>query len=787
MQKPLAVESNFGTYLAFLRKRARLTQGELGRAVGYSREQITRLERNQRAPDPAILSARFVPALGLTADSPLAMRLLELAGGFGSAADTNASNSSGGGVVQVPAPLLPLIGRAPELKALKERLRGDRARLVTLLGPAGVGKTRLAIQAALALSPAFRDGVYFVSLASITQSAHMAGAVLKVLEPDTVGITGPDEYLVSRVAEKQLLLVLDNLEQLDGADKWVADLMSAAPRMQLLATSRAPLVLYGEFQFPLAPLALPAPDESRSLDALARIPSVALFVARTRQVLPEFTLTAENATDIAALCVLLDGLPLALELAAAQMNRFSPAELRAGLAADAIHYDFPARNVPERHHSLTNALAWSYDHLEPQVQRVFETLGVFPGGATVEFLERLVPAPGVQAALDTLTQVSLAQTRTAASETRYTLFETVRQFARDKLRARGKLDDLQEKHAGLYVELAERAEPHLSGADQQEWLDLLERERDNWRSALTILLAPGHLADRALVLCNGLWKFWRYRCDLGEGYEWTTRALALAGTGTDVLELRAGAEWGAGVLAAAMEREQAATTHLEASLALWQTLEDDMGVAAALTALGARAMDRGDFEHAVNLQTQALGLYTGLGDAAAMAYVHNALGETHRAAGALERSRAHYRASLELARAAAHGRSIAVAGSNLASVEFAMGNSKLAHDQLLEALPTFVSLDDRVNIASCIATLACIRSLTAETEGAAQAARWFGFATALIRRAGGRFEAADASEFALGEERCRVVLGAAGYKAAWRAGSVLELESVVKIIMNEKP
>lgn len=786
----------FGAFLAYLRKRARLTQSELGRAVGYSREQITRLEKNQRAPDAQIVAARFVHALGLENEPALSARLLELAAPSHSSHDAGVQDRPHEGFNNLPAPLLPLVGREQEGARLRERLRGD-ARLLTLTGAAGVGKTRLAIHAARTNAEAFRDGVCFVSLAPLTDAALIPAALAHALEWDTRGVAELEPFLFSQLRAKHFLFVLDNFEQLlapsdgtlaaPGAAQFVSALLTHAPDIKILVTSRASLNLYGEYQFPLTPLALPDTLDSEvspptHVSNLQSFPSIALFVQRAQQVLPQFQLDDTNASRVVSICAQLDGLPLALEIAAAQLKQFSLDELEHGLKHNALAMNFPAPNLPERHHSLTNALAWSYEHLSADEKRVLEWLGVFAGGATAELFQELGLVENARAVLDALVEISLVQTETVRGETRYTMFETVRQFARETLTARGAQHQAQQRHAELYLALAERAEPYLTGAAQHLWLNRLDAERDNFRRALAWTLDT-HQTDAALRLCNALWKFWRYRCDLAEGYEWTLRALQTFEVAQDLqgLSLRASAEWGAGLLAAVMQREEQATAHLEQSLQLWQQVEDDAGVASALTALGARAMYRGEYPRAVELQTQALALYAQLGDDAALAYAHNALGETLRAGGNLHASQTEYESSLFHAQRAGHARSIAVAQSNLASVELALGKSQTARERLARSLPTFIELNDRVNIASCIATLACADAQREPPE-LIRATQLFAFATQLLEQAHGKFEAADAIEFEKWLAHCRAELGADDFERARQKGAALMLEDVLFVL-----
>jgi predicted ATPase/DNA-binding XRE family transcriptional regulator len=789
MQEQPDFIGTFGTALAFYRKRARLTQSELGRAVGYSREQITRLERNRRVPDTPTIAARFLPALGIAADSSSAKHLLGLAQAANHPRLTTGHPSP---VIKtldnLPAPLLPIIGRERELEQLLHLLQGNDTRLITVVGPAGVGKTRLVTQTAHLARSSFRDGVCFVSLAAVTDPALLSVEILQALGLTALVTSDPEEALLKELAHRQLLLVLDNLEQLADEPSVIPEILVRSPHVNVLTTSRSPLMLYGEQQFDLKPL--PLPDVAGRLSELASNPAVQLFISRARLVSQDLELSAENSADIVTLCIGLDGLPLAIELAAAQLRRTGIPELCAGLSDSALAMEFPARNVPARHHSLNRALEWSYTHLAAEQQRVFEYLGIFAGGATEPQVRALAGVADALPSLIELTRTSLVQAQLQQFETRYTLYETVKQFAREKLLERGELERAEQEHVKWFAELAERAEPHLTGADQKSWLERLEKERDNLRRAIAVSLRSetarsGLAVGTSLRLCNALWKFWRYRCDLAEGYEWTTRALAAADSGPEMFELRAGAEWGAGVLAAVMQDEAQATAHLENSLRLSQALEDEMGIAAALTALGARAMYRGEYARAVELQQDALELYTQVGDRAGMAYAYNALGESLRASGDYTASREQYQASLALAREARHERSIAVAQSNLASIDLALGNIVLARENLMSSLTTFIALNDRVNIASCIATIACVDALADEGARSRRAAYLFGLAEKLIAVSKGKFEAADAREYAIGQARTRETLGEDNFERERNRGSRSTLEQAIGLLASE--
>ena len=411
--------TSFGTALKFLRKRARLTQDELGRAVGYSREQIARLENGSRLPDLTILAALFVPALELQREPLVVARLLELAGTARQTADPAEtptrvtvthtvqkrvaleqtiveplaplalSSSLGDTTIQrLPAPLLPLIGRQAAMAQACTLLGGD-ARLLTLIGAPGVGKTRLALEIGLRLAPIFAQGAGWVALAALQHDDDLASAVADALAikrgPDQTAAAAVASYLAAR----SLLLVLDNFEHLLAAAPLIDAWLVGAPHLKVLCTSRVALDLYGEYELVVPPLTLPDLAGLPPVAELTQIPAIKLFVDRTNAIDHDFRLDAENALAVAGLCVALDGLPLAIELAAARSRSLAPQELLQQLIAARQHYQPTAallaqtkRNIAERHRTLQAAIAWSYHLLPAAAQIIFARLGVFWGGCT---------------------------------------------------------------------------------------------------------------------------------------------------------------------------------------------------------------------------------------------------------------------------------------------------------------------------------------------------------------------------------------------------------------------
>ncbi|NTU63976.1 MAG: helix-turn-helix domain-containing protein, partial [Chloroflexi bacterium] len=385
---------SFGDLLTYLRKRAHLTQDELSRAVGYSRAHVTRLEKNQRLPDLATVAAIFVPALDLQNETAWTTRLLQLAAqAHGQPASLTITRTMQRTIVAeeivetralrpaLPAPMFPLLGRAHELEQLTTLLLDPATRLLSLLGPPGVGKTTLALQVAWHTATHFADGAFWIDLAVIEEPAAVVTAIRQAL-----GLSESKDGEVARVREhlrdRQTLLVLDNFEHLIAAGSVVAELLAAAPFLKVLLTSRVPLRVYGEHDFPVPPLPLPDLAQLPAVTDLAQWPSIALFVDRARAVNPAFELTPENALAVAAIVVRLDGLPLAIELAAPQISVMPPQELAARLVNRLAVLTRGPRNRSARQQTLRGAIEWSTQRLTPDQQILFARLSVFAGGFT---------------------------------------------------------------------------------------------------------------------------------------------------------------------------------------------------------------------------------------------------------------------------------------------------------------------------------------------------------------------------------------------------------------------
>src|SRR5712692_11412 len=619
---------------------------------------------------------------------------------------------------KVPITFTPLIGRDKEIADICELLKNPGVRLVTLLGTGGIGKTRLGYQVAREIQPYFSDGICFVPLATVSDPKLVLPTIALELGIQEIGAQSILDQVKVALRSKHFLLLLDNFEQVVTVAPLIEELLAVCPRLKVVVTSREVLHLDSEHEFPVPPLDLPDLSLLPEDEALAQYSAVALFVQRAQAILPTFQLTQTNARAVAEICVRLDGLPLAIELAAARIKLLPPQVLLARLSQLFQVLTGGARTLPLRHQTLRNALQWSYDLLDGEEQRLFRRLSVFAGGWTLEAVEALEKMlnedetstlsvlDGIASLLD---KSLLVQRSREGKEPRLILLRTVREYALELLRESGEIEPCQRAHALYFLTVVEEAHLHLKGPQQTTWLEQLERERANLRAALAWLIEHGE-AELALRFCGTLWWFWYLRGYWSEGRRWLEGALGLA-QAEGSTEARARALYSAGNLAYYQDDYAAARLLLEESIEIYRKLENKRELASALGALGVLVHMQGDLVTARPLLEESEMLLRILGSKWELAYLLRKLGQRTLQEGNLAKAVAYAQEGLALAREQGDRSLIATAQMTLAHIAEVQGDLNQAASHTREGLTMARELGDKWLIAMALQNLGYLDSL----------------------------------------------------------------------------
>jgi predicted ATPase/DNA-binding SARP family transcriptional activator len=619
----------------------------------------------------------------------------------------------------LPVPLTSFVGREMPRAEIRALLLDPACRLLTLTGAGGSGKTRLALQVASDLADAFTDGVFLVELASVRDPTLVVSAIAGTFGVRESGGTPLIESLKYLLRDKERLLVLDNFEQVLEAAPLVGDLLTASPRLKVLVTSRSPLHVYGEHDYRLAPMVTPDLDDLPPAEHLAQVEAVELFVQRAMAARADFALGEENAPAIAEICARLDGLPLAIELAAARVRLFSP---RAMLP----HLDHRLRflaggpvDLPTRQRTLQATIDWSHDLLDADEQALFRRLSVFLGGWTLEAAEAVClassssspPGPSGEvsqpashlALLESLTDRNLVQVSDVAGEPRFTMLETIREYALERLAESGELEATRGRHAHFFLSLAQETDSELWGPGAAAWLDRLEREHDNLRAALAWSLE--HDVDVGLRLAGALGPFWTNRGHNSEGRSWLAEAMARsAAYGPTLDRYRARTLMWSGWLVAFLDDHEAAVSLGDRSVSLWRSAGEAGGLARALARL-AWVVWRRDRARAHALFEESFALYRQVDDPPGLAFALWADAHRARHENDYARARASAQESLELARQSGATAALARATGVLGAIALAQGDYAAAQPLLEESLALCREAGDRLDAGNAVAML----------------------------------------------------------------------------------
>lgn len=640
--------------------------------------------------------------------------------------------------VHLPALMTTTVGRASEIAELVELLCQQGTRLVTLTGPGGVGKTRLGVEVARELCTAFPNGVFFVSLAPLREQGQILLAIAQA-----VGIEEPGEALAARLhaylRDKRCLLLLDNMEHLVSLAQLVAELLAYAPQLTILVTSREMLHLYGEREIVVPPLSLPELTEPGARTENA---AMQLFVERARAVKPAFTLDETNRRAVAEICVQLDGLPLAIELAAARSKLLSPQAILARLSSRLSLLTGGARDLPQRHQTLRNTLDWSYDLLNEDEQRFFRLLGVFMGSWTLEAAEALAGTEEMEALflLTSLVDKSLVRVvEETPLETRFLLLETIREYALARLSEQGEDEEVRQQHAHFYLSLAEEVEPQLQGAEQQAGLQRLDRESANLRAALRWSIERGE-ANTALRLASALREYLLLRSSQGADEQEFAAVLEME-EAREASIARARVLYAAGALAHLHSDLELARARLEESREIARQVDDRHTLALALGQLAQLELYPGKYAEARALVEEGLRITESSNDRWGRGILHHVCGDVASKQGDFNAASTRYSVSLMLLREAGDRRNEAATLVSLGSMMRLRGKLRTAHYLYARGLLLFREQGDRWRQLTCLNAMGEALRVQGEDE---QAHACFAESIALAEQLGDRAERANA-------------------------------------------
>jgi predicted ATPase len=614
----------------------------------------------------------------------------------------------------LPVQLTSFVGREKELAKVKDLLVNG-TRLLTLTGPGGTGKTRLALQAAAEILTEFADGAYFVDLAPISDPGFVLSTIAETLDVKEGAERSLEEGVEEHLRQKELLLVLDNFEQVVKAAPAIERLIQAAPRLKALVTSREVLHLYGEREFPVPPLELPDTTRLPDVGALSQYESVALFIERAMAVKPGFAVTNENAPAVAEITARLDGLPLAIELAASRVKVLTPQQILDRLGQRLPLLASRVSDAPERRRTLRGTIEWSYDLLDEDERRLFEHASVFVAGGSLEAMESVCAPSGDTDTLEGLSSLVdkslIRQVDTEHGDSRFMMLETIREYAQERLRERQEHDELARRHAEFFLALAEEAEPNLTGPEGVEWVERLTRDHDNIRAALRWAIETNH-ADLGLRLAGAVWRFWHQRAHFQEARAWFDELLAQP---SEVEPSRGRAKGLTGLGGIAYWQGDAPTGEkaYEEALAIYREVGDELEITEAMLNLAYMPALRGDVAGSRVLFQEVIERFERLGQPEKASFVRANLAYAHMMEGDLARARPLLEENLKVAEGSGDLFVTAGAHQMVGQLERLSGNLPEARKRYREALRRFRDAGDNASTLEPMEAIA----LTAAAEG----------------------------------------------------------------------